>query len=343
METTTPKQKILFFGSGDFPVRTFRMLIANGYEIAGLVTSKDRVFFESERLSDIANANNIPVYVPRTTDEPELLQWLDEHPADIFCVISYKYLKSDVLSKAKTAFNVHASLLPFLRGANPITWAIMNNFTETGLTAFELAEKIDCGDIIDNVKVAMDDNENYGTLYEKLASLCPEFTMKVIDGLSAGSYETRIKQQEVPTKDVDKLLFTAPKVDSNFTTIPQNPMKARMLQRVIQSITPKWALHIPVNVYANNEDGVRTLIKTLDLNVYDAEVITVQRDILNEPSRVIHTDFKTKMYFFENRFEEEAVSLKKVQLPGKKILDIEEFLRGLQYLQQPSVEFLIEF
>ena len=128
METTTPKQKILFFGSGDFPVRTFRMLIANGYEIAGLVTSKDRVFFESERLSDIANANNIPVYVPRTTDEPELLQWLDEHPADIFCVISYKYLKSDVLSKAKTAFNVHASLLPFLRGANPITWAIMNNF-----------------------------------------------------------------------------------------------------------------------------------------------------------------------------------------------------------------------
>ena len=344
METTNTKQRILFFGSGDFPVRTFKKLIADGYEISGLVTSKDRVFFENERLIEIAQNNGIPTYMPKSMDEPELLEWIDEHPADIFCVISYKFLKNEILEKAQNiAFNIHASLLPFLRGANPISWAIMNEFTETGLTAFVLDDKIDSGDILENEKVSIDENENYGTLYEKLAAICPEFTEKVIDTICTGGYQTRIKQQDIPQGDADKLLFCAPKIDSSFTTIPENPLKSKMLYRIIKSITPKWALHIPIKVYALNEDGVRTLVKTFDMKVYDAEIVKMERDVVNDVNRVIHTDFQTKMYFFENRFEEDALSLKKVQIPGKKILDIEEFLRGLQYLNQPGVEILIEF
>ena len=344
MESSNNKYKILFFGSGDFPVRTFKKLIADSYEISGLVTSKDRVFFENERLIEIAQNNGIPTYMPKSMDEPELLEWIDEHPADIFCVISYKFLKNEILEKAQNiAFNIHASLLPFLRGANPISWAIMNEFTETGLTAFVLDDKIDSGDILENEKVSIDENENYGTLYEKLAAICPEFTEKVIDTICAGGYQTRIKQQDIPQSDADKLLFCAPKIDSSFTTIPENPLKSKMLYRIIKSITPKWALHIPIKVYALNEDGVRTLVKTFDLNVYDAEIVKMERDVVNDVNRVIHTDFQTKMYFFENRFEEDALSLKKVQIPGKKILDIEEFLRGLQYLNQPGVEILIEF
>ncbi len=336
------KKKILFFGSGDFPVRTFKKLIEDGYEISGLITSKDRVFFENERLIEIAQRNNIPTYIPKTLDEPELLDWIDEHPADIFCVISYKFLKEEILSRAKTiAFNIHASLLPFLRGANPISWAIMNEFKETGLTAFVLNDKIDSGDILDNTKVSISEEDNYGSLYDKLAGICPEFTEKVIDTISADGYQTRIKQQDIPQNESDKILFTAPKIDSDFTTIPQEPTKAEVLCRIIKAITPKWSLRIPVNVYSIH-DGERNLIKILDLNIYEAEVVPMERDALKEKSRTLYTDFKTKLYFFENRFEEDAIFIKKVQLAGKKVLDVEEFLRGIQYLNKPGLELLIE-
>lgn len=342
MENNSTK-RILFFGSGDFPVRTFTELIASGHKISGLVTSRDKIYFESKRLSDIADSNGIPVCVPESTDDPDFLNWIDEHPADIFCVISYKFLSRNVTAKATlAAFNVHASLLPFLRGANPICWAIMNEFTETGLTAFVLDDKIDTGDILDNERVKMNSEDDYGSLYEKLASACPAFTMRVIDGLSSGWYVTRIKQQSTAAFSEDRRLFVAPKVNSSFTAMPEQPTKARELVRLIKAISPRWALHVPVNVYSVGENREKTLVKAFEMNVYEAEVKTLKRDFINEKSRVIHTDFKTDMYFFEGKFEEDAVFIKKVQIPGKKILSIEEFLRGLQYLDKTGIQIMIE-
>ena len=164
MEEMKKRFRILFFGSGDFPVRTLEHLINTGYDISGVVTSHDKNHFEEKRVRDIARENNIDCITVGSTREPELLQWLDAHPAEIFCVISFKYLPKEVLTRASLcAFNIHASLLPFLRGAAPINRAILYGFKETGLTAFRLTDKIDCGNILENTKVSIDAVENFGT------------------------------------------------------------------------------------------------------------------------------------------------------------------------------------
>ena len=336
--------KILFFGSGDFPVRTFERLISSGFNIVGLVTSRDKVFFESKRLAEIAAEHEIPTVIPKNLDDPEFLSWLDEHPADIFCVISYKFLSAEILSRAKRlAFNIHASLLPFLRGASPISWAIFNEFTETGLTAFILSDKIDAGDILDNVKTTVDEKETYGTLYEKLASLSPEFTEKVIRGIMSGEYQHPIAQSDPQDMKMSKALFVAPKITTAYTTMPPETVSIEILEKTIRSISPKRGLTLPVNVYGLNENADKVIMRTLTIIVYEAEILPFEHEPLTAELKHLKTDYKTYMCFYTNKFEQKALFIKKAQIAGKNILPIEELLRGLQYLRDiPMADMIIE-
>ena len=109
------KTSIIFFGSGDFPYPTFKTIVENEvYDVKGLVTSPYKPYFYSETLKDVAERNNIPVFSTHMPNCTELVEWLKEKETDIFCVISYKFLSNDILRIPKiTAFNIHASLLPF--------------------------------------------------------------------------------------------------------------------------------------------------------------------------------------------------------------------------------------
>ena len=351
------KNRIIFFGSGDFPIETLKRLIDYHYDIVGVVTSEDKLMFDddtSSHIKDIAFEHNIPFIIPKSMTDQYFLDWLDEHPAEIYCVISYKYLPSEVVSRVgKMAFNVHASLLPYLRGAAPINWAIANGFTETGLTAFVLNDKIDTGDILMNCKCTIEEEDTFGSLFLKLAEMCPKFTIDVIDGIIDDDFRHPVKQPTgVPVHSIDSILYEAPKLNNKMTTFCGCSIGSQHIHDLVRSMNPAPGLTLCVEVLDDNHltvkadefDGRPKVVKKLKFKVFESDLEYIETDgspIPEYEQLVLYTDFKTKMYFYGNNRSNMAVVLKRVQIPGKKILPIEEFLRGLAYLNKPGYEMRI--
>ena len=138
------KIKILFFGSGEFPLGTFQDLCSSvDIEVVGLVTSKDKPMFKNHKvksLYEVAEENNIPTLVIGSTFSDEDIEWIQNHRAQFNVVISFKKLPQEVIDSAQYSFNVHASILPYFRGAAPINHAIRLGCKQTGLTAFMLSD-----------------------------------------------------------------------------------------------------------------------------------------------------------------------------------------------------------
>lgn len=313
-------ERILFFASGDFPVKTFKSLIENGYNIVGLVTSYDKHTFKNkdiEKLSDIAVSNNIPVLIPNDLNSEETYEWIKDKESDIFCVISYKKLSDKILSLAKTAsFNIHASVLPFLRGAAPINHAIRLGFKETGLTAFLLNDKIDCGDIIDITTVKIEDEDNFETLYWKLSDKCVSFSENVLRKISEGNYAT-IKQ----TTPFDSEIFKAPKITKEYTKdwFHCGPKEVKNLLR---SIYPVDGLHMVISIYDKEKDTY----KDISAKVLGGEVI--KKDY--EDICAYQTDGKTHLHIWlDFGYTINCwFNVTDIQIAGKRRMKINEFLRG---------------
>ena len=216
------KTSIIFFGSGDFPYPTFKTIVENEvYDVKGLVTSPYKPYFYSETLKDVAERNNIPVFSTHMPNCAELVEWLKEKEADIFCVISYKFLSNDILRIPKiTAFNIHASLLPFFKGAAPINWAIKYGMKSTGLTSFVMDDKIDSGEIINNIKIPIEDSDDFGPIYNRLSVLSVGFTIDTIQKITAHRDWRRYLLLQPDYKLTDVKYMYAPKLTDDNTRIP---------------------------------------------------------------------------------------------------------------------------
>ena len=214
---------IVFFSSGDFGIPTLKALIEDKrYNVKGIVTSKDKVVYNDKRILDIAKENGIPCCIP--SNEEELYCFLEpiknnEFETDnnlYYCVISYKKLSDRILSLVEgRAMNIHASILPFLRGAAPINWAIRLGFKQTGLTAFKLSDKIDCGDIIYSMFVDINKDETYDSLFEKLSNKCADFTMCSLNRFRIMSI-TDSDGKHQPNIGVKSDILVAPKITMKY-------------------------------------------------------------------------------------------------------------------------------
>lgn len=316
------KERILFFASGDFPVKTFKSLIENGYNIVGLVSSYDKHTFKDndiEKLADIAVSNNIPMLIPNDLNSEETYEWIKDKNTDIFCVISYKKLSERILSLAKTAaFNIHASVLPFLRGAAPINHAIRLGFKETGLTAFLLNDKIDCGDIIDITTVKIEDDDNFETLFWKLSDKCVRFTENVLHRISEGNYTT-VKQ----STPFDSEIFKAPKITKDYTNF-WSKRGLKEVENLLRSIYPVDGLHMTITIHDKEKDTY----KDISAKILGGEVI--KKDYEN--SGIYQTDKKTYLrIWLDFGYTTDCwFNVTDIQIAGKRRMKIAEFLRGFQ-------------
>lgn len=323
--------KIIFFASGDFAVPTLKHLLENNYSIIGIVSSKDKVIFNDKRIVDLAEEYNIPYVIPNDLEDESFVNWLRQKNPDIFCVISYKKLPDVILSIPNTcAFNVHASLLPFLRGAAPINWAIRNGYKETGLTAFLLNDKIDCGNILSNEKVSIKETDDYKSLFQELSIKCCSFTRKVIDNiiLHEKFYLNKSISQSVLPNTIGNIL-KAPKINQDYFK-DWDYLNADEFIRLIRSVKPIDG--IPMKMVILQETCgenfmTNEIIKKLRCKIYNAEKVNTNHD------KTIMTDGKE--YIFLRLNNGECVSIKEIQLEGKKRLDVKEFLRGFKYKNKP--------
>lgn len=158
--------KIVFFGTPEFAIPSLEALIADGHEIAAVVTAPDKPGGRSHKLlqSDVkkfALANGLPLLQPVKLRDPEFLDELRRINAELFVVIAFRMLPEAVWAMPpRGTFNLHAALLPKYRGAAPINHAIINGETETGVTTFLLDHDIDTGEILSQRRVPILPEDN---------------------------------------------------------------------------------------------------------------------------------------------------------------------------------------
>ncbi len=312
--------RIVFMGTPDFAVPTLEALLAAGHEIALVVTQPDRPKGRhgtpaASPVKEAACAHGIAVYQPTRIRDPECVEYIKQHDADIIVVAAYgQILPEEILTAPRYGcVNVHASLLPKYRGAAPIQWAVINGEKVTGVTTMRMDAGLDTGDIIFAEEVTLDSDETGGSLFEKLSEVGARLCVKTLAAIADGSatYTPQDPAQATKTKTIKKemgrLDWTKPAVE---------------LERLIRGLDPwpgtytKWnGKTLKIHKAAVRENGGTVASDEDDPTAgtdksQPGTVVGVTRD-----SIAVQTG-------------DGLLVLKEVQPEGKKSMSCDAFLRG---------------
>lgn len=185
--------KIVFMGTPDFAVPCLQKLIDLGHEVTGVFTQPDKPkgrhgILTPPPVKELAVSNGIKVYQPTKMRDGSALGMLKEAAPDLVIVVAYgKILPKEILEFPKYGcINIHASLLPKLRGAAPIQWSIIEGFDETGVTSMMMDEGLDTGDMLISRAIPIGENENAESLHDRLSVLGASVLEETIDALGKG-------------------------------------------------------------------------------------------------------------------------------------------------------------
>ena len=223
-------------GTPDFAVKTLDAIYKAGHEIVLVVTQPDKPKGRSGKLqmSDVkqyALEHELEVYQPERVKEPEAVSRLKEcRPGLIVAAAFGQILSRDILDiPEKGCINVHASLLPRLRGASPIQTAILEGDETTGVTIQLMGEGLDTGDILAQRSIPIEKDDTGGSLFDKLATLGAELASETIEGISSG---------EISGVPQDESLATyARKIDKSMGLIDWS-RDAAEISRMIRALNP---------------------------------------------------------------------------------------------------------
>ena len=199
--------KIVFLGTGDIGLPSLSAIQdSKEHEILAVYTQPDRPFgrkgnLKASEIKIFAESNSIPVHQPEKIREIEAVEGLVDYSPDIILVIAYgQILPKSVLDIPKIAcINLHASLLPYHRGAAPIQASILAGDTRTGVTVMYVHEGLDDGDILFSISLDIRGSETGGSLHERLGKLGPDALIHSLDLLSSGSGPREEQDHEIAT------------------------------------------------------------------------------------------------------------------------------------------------
>ena len=171
--------RVLFWGTPEFAVPPLRALIGEGFDVVGVVTQPDKAVgrsrskLEAPPIKQIALDESLPILQPEKPRGDEFIAQLRALEPDISVVVAYGHLlPTDVIDLPRLGtLNIHASLLPLLRGASPIQAAIREGHTETGVTIMRMVKALDAGPILVQARTPVPDDETYGELQLRLAEM----------------------------------------------------------------------------------------------------------------------------------------------------------------------------
>jgi methionyl-tRNA formyltransferase len=194
--------KIVFMGTPDFSVPVLQRIIEEGYQVIGVVTQPDRPKGRKRELTPPpvkveALKHNIPVFQPEKIREQSQYEQVINLGADLIVTAAFGQILPKALLDAPRlgCINVHASLLPELRGGAPIHYSIIQGKEKTGVTIMYMVEKLDAGDILSKVEVKITETDHVGTLHDKLSIAGADLLAKTIPELVNGTINP-IKQNE---------------------------------------------------------------------------------------------------------------------------------------------------
>lgn len=185
--------KLLFMGTPEFSATVLKGLLEDGrYDILAVVTQPDRAVGRKKEIKmtpvkEVALAHNLKVYQPEKLSGSEEMAELMTLGADGIVTAAFgQFLPTKLLDSVGFAVNVHASLLPKYRGGAPIHYAIMNGEAEAGVTIMEMVKEMDAGDMVSKASTPILDEDNVGTMFEKLAIVGRDLLLETLPGYIAG-------------------------------------------------------------------------------------------------------------------------------------------------------------
>lgn len=300
-------------GTPDFAVMPLRALVESGHNIVAVITAPDKpagrgLKLQESAVKQYAREAGLHTLQPEKLRDPAFLQELEALEPDLGIVIAFRMLPEAVWRMPRLGtFNLHASLLPQYRGAAPINWAIINGETKTGVTTFMLNAEIDKGAILGQREVAINAVENAGMLHDKLMVTGTELVLDSVAKIASGEV-TPVEQKEFETGGLKE----APKIFKETCRIDwHKPVKTTY--DLIRGLSPYPA------AWSELEDGEG---RKLNVKIFSAATQAIAPD---QPPGAIVSDGKS---FLDVACRDGYIRIEKLQLAGKKKMDIEDFLRG---------------
>ena len=299
--------KIIFMGTPDFSVPVLRQIIQDGYDCIGVVTQPDRPVGRKKVLTPPpvkveAEKLGIPVFQPERIKQSEELQTILQLKPDLIVTAAFgQILPIELLTAPKFGcINVHASLLPELRGGAPIHYAIIQGKEKTGVTIMYMAEKLDAGDILTSVEVPILEDDNVGTMHDKLSEAGAKLLSETIPKL--------LKDELTPiVQDEEKVTF-ASNIQREQEKIDWT-QSGEVIYNHIRGLNP-W----PV---------AYTLLKGTVLKIWQSKKIPNENKAA--PGTVVNIEDDGIVIATGN---ETAIKITELQPSGKKRMSAEQYLRG---------------
>jgi methionyl-tRNA formyltransferase len=296
--------RIVFMGTPGFAVPSLTRLYEAGHEIAAVVTAVDKPKGRGLELSQsavkkFALEKNLIVLQPRNLKSQQFLDILSTLSPELIVIVAFRVLPAAVFTMpVHGSVNLHASLLPKYRGAAPINRAIMNGDAETGVTTFFLQEKVDTGNIILQEKIKIGEDDNAGTIHDKLSEVGAELLLKTVEQIESGRVE--IIQQ------TDSLATPAPKIFKEDCIINWN-QPSKIIHDHIRGLSPY--------------PGAMSNLNSKVFKIYSSMLT----DVSNTKSPGTIAIIDKKLYV---NTADKLLELVTVQMEGKKRMSSADFIAG---------------
>ena len=297
--------KLIFMGTPDFAATVLEGLLDNAnYDVLAVVTQPDRAVGRKKEIKmtpvkEVALAHNLPVYQPEKMSGSDEMAELMTLGADGIVTAAFgQFLPTKLLDSVDFAVNVHASLLPKYRGGAPIHYAIINGDKEAGVTIMEMVKKMDAGDMIAKASTPITDEDNVGTMFEKLAVIGRDLLLKTLPDYIAGNIKPEPQDEEAAT--------FSPNITPEQERIDWNK-SARDVFNHIRGLYPWPVAH--------------TLLDGKRFKIYEAALAEGQ----GKPGEIIEKGKKSLVVATGDG----AISLKTVQPAGKPRMSVVDFLNGV--------------
>ena len=302
--------RIVFMGTSEFSVPSLQALIAQNFDIMGVVTQPDRPSGRGKRLVPspvkiTASRHNLRVYQPERVRQPDFIRTLRELQPEAIVVVAFgQIIPKTVLDLPPCGcINVHPSLLPMYRGAAPIQWALINGEEETGVTIMLLDETEDTGDIILQRRVSIAPEDNAATLSDRLASTAATLLVEVLESSPKNAPPPHTPQNHDQATHAPKL------------TKERGQINWEVSANKICNLVRGTAIWPGAHTFLNGELRLKILachvmIDVPEINVAPGySVVTPQRDLIVGTGAGI-------------------LRVTRVQPANKQIMDADEFING---------------
>lgn len=298
-------------GTPDFAVGILDTIHKSKHNIVGVITAPDKPAGRGQKISmskvkEYATAHNLPVLQPTNLKDQTFIESLKALNAHIFVVVAFRMLPKEVWQLPQLGtFNLHASLLPEYRGAAPINWAIINGESKTGVTTFFIDDKIDTGAIILKKETTIEPTENAGELHDKLLHLGKDAVLETLELIENNNLNLTLQIQTDSAQ-----LKTAYKLNKENTKINWNDSLENIYNK-IRGLAPypsAWT-----NIMDHDNLWAVKLYKAN--KIFEKHQFEVGKIIISKKEMKIAT-------------KEGFLSIESLQFPGKKQMNIIEFING---------------